>query len=59
MIVNLFRMVFNDHAFEILEKYRNGEIDIQQALTRLNNAVDYVLTNEEQNKENDNVIQSS
>lgn len=42
---SLFRMVFNDHASEILEKYKTGKIDISRAMSALNTGVDYVLEN--------------
>lgn len=47
---NLFRMVFNDHASETLDRYKDGRFDKDQALTQLNRTLDYVITSEKEDK---------
>lgn len=51
--MNMFRMVYNDCAFEVLDQYRDHKITKQQALTKLNKLVDYVRNSEIENNRRD------
>jgi hypothetical protein len=45
-MITMHRMVFNDLATEILNKFKTGKLDEQQALTSLNKGLEYVLSSE-------------
>lgn len=43
---SLYRMVYNSISYEVLNKYKDNKLSEQQALTKLNELVDYVRDNE-------------
>lgn len=43
-------MVFNSIAFDVLDQYKNNKLTKDDALTKLNNLLDYVRTNEVEDK---------
>jgi hypothetical protein len=47
---SLFRMVYNDHASETLDRYKDGRFTREKALTQLNQSLDYVITSEKDDK---------
>lgn len=47
---SLYRMVYNDHATEVLDRYKTNRFTRQQALTELNKILDYVIISEADEK---------
>lgn len=54
----LCRMVFNSIAYEVLDKYRDGKMSKQEALTKFNELLDYVIdsNNETTNDRRDSEV---
>lgn len=52
-MINLYRMVFNNIAFEVLDRYKNNKMNKDQAMTKLNQLVDYVRHSEIENNRRD------
>jgi hypothetical protein len=50
-MITLDAMVFNSIAWEVLDRYRDGKMDKDQSLTKLNQLVDYVI---QERKDRDN-----
>lgn len=46
-------MVFNNIAFEVLDRYKNNKMNKDQAMTKLNQLVDYVRHSEIENNRRD------